>query len=564
MIFQNMLAYEFYLKNKESEGRPTGKGKPIKKIYVNGDNIELDSNNPEHYGSGKKSKSSLIQDLLSMPLDTSNAEKLNLPDQRTGSRSANPYVELYCSFIISKKRKSVEISIGKDLSFRATLDIDSGDEQYDIDKDVKLSLDKKNYSIGTKMLFEQYVDSKIIQDDGALNKSMFRKTCEKIFEHIKQNKELIGETKNAKTFFSVFIIPSKEIIKYIRSSESGLPNTFTDSFGNDAMHYANTPTQTAKFLSYDDPAFTINCTKGEDFYKNLCIGDQSISKINLPNKNMFNISGLLWLFLDIKNKTTFLETNQGIYSQLYKNYLEIKRDTDKENSQMKIVCFKKNQAKIEVLLDENMTMQQMRTVFEKSSGNPPPMSFEVLIQSTKSSTLWKYYLDAVRVLITGVGLDHKSMISYLNMRLRIDIHKWIRGDMKDAHSFFSRSWFSLLSLSMYTTNNKMMNQDEEYAYKVGMIAGKYVSFKEKSRDTNNSLRDILSYSKYDREKIRFVFQRIGQGVNLAKAKQESIQSISDYIQQNKPLLEISDKAAYDDYSYFFYKGAFENLGGQSE
>ena len=148
-----------------------------------------------------------------MPLDTSNAEKLNLPDQRTGSRSANPYVELYCSFIISKKRKSVEISIGKDLSFRATLDIDSGDEQYDIDKDVKLSLDKKNYSIGTKMLFEQYVDSKIIQDDGALNKSMFRKTCEKIFEHIKQNKELIGETKNAKTFFSVFIIPSKEIVK---------------------------------------------------------------------------------------------------------------------------------------------------------------------------------------------------------------------------------------------------------------------------------------------------------------------------------------------------------------
>lgn len=556
-----MLAYEFFLKNKESEGRISGKGKPLKKIYISGNKIELDTNGIENYGSDKPLKSALIQDLLSMPLDTSNAEKLNLPDMRTGARSANPYIELYGKFIISKKSKNIKISIGKSPVLDAVLDIDSNDEQYSLDEDVRLSLDKENYMIGDKLLYDQYVDSKIIHSDGTLNKSIFRKTCEKIFEQIKQNKKLIGETKNAKTFFSVMIIPSRDPIKYINSANSGTQNNFKDSFGNDASNYANTPTQTAKFLSYDDPAFTINCFEGEDFYKNLEIGDQSISKINLPNKNIFNISGLLWLFTDIKNKTTFLETKQGIYTQLYKNYLELKKDTDKENSQIKIVCFKKNQAKIEVLLDENMTMQRMHAIFEQTDKNPPHMAFEILIQSTKNTTLWKYYLDAVRVLITGVGLDRKSLISYLNMRLRTDIHKWIRGNTKDACDFFLRSWFSLYSLSMSNEDKNMMNENEEYAYKVGLIAGQYVNFKEKSKDTSNSLRDILAYSKYDREKLRFVFQRIGQGVNLAKAKQESIQSISEYIQQNKPSSEISDNNAYDDYSYFFYKGAFENLGG---
>jgi hypothetical protein len=443
------------------------------------------------------------------------------------------------------------------------LDIDSGSEQFNTSGDVKLLLDKTNYSIGDKPLFDQYVDSKIIKDDGTVNKSIFEKICKKIFEQIKLNKELIGETTSAKTFFSLFVIPSKDKIKFNSSAEPS-QTEFCDSFGNKAGRYANNPTQTAKFLSYDDPAFPINCTKGEEFYKNLGIGDESLSKINLPNKNIFNIAGLLWLFVDIKNKTTFEETNQGIYSQLYRNYVVLKKDTDKDNSQIKIVCFKKNQAKIEVLLDENMTMQRMRSIFEQTPENPPPVSFEILIQSTKNTTLWKHYLNAVRSLITGVGLDHNSLMSYLNMRLRADIHKWIRGNSKDADDFFVRSWFSIKSLSVGTSKENHMNQEEEYAYKIGLIAGKYVSFKERSKDTSNSLRDILAYSKYDREKLRFVFHRIGQGINLAKAKQESIESMEAYVQQTmKSTNEISDNTAFNDYSYFFYKGVFENLGGKS-
>lgn len=556
-----MLAYELFLKNKDDDGRIVKYVKPIKKVYLSNSNVELDQKGIEAYGSEKQIKSALLQELLSMPLNTSNAKMLNLPDQRTGSRSANPYLELFGLFVISKKEKKIKITIGSNPSFSATLDIDSENEQYDISGDVMLSLDKKNYSIGDKNLFDAYVDSKIIKNDGTLNKSLFKNICEKIFDKIKQNKVLIGETKQAKTSFSIFIIPSKEEIKYKNSSAVIFQGKFKDSFGENANLYADKPTQTAKFLSYDDPAFPINCTKGINFYENIGVGDKSIEKINIPNKNIFNISGLSWLFTDIKNKTNFLETRNGIYSQLYRNYLELKKDTDKENAQIKIVCFRKNQAKLEVLFDENMTMQRMQSIFEREGmQNPPFNAFESLIQLTKNATLWRYYLDAVRALVTGAGLDRRSFITYLNMLLRKDIHKWIRGNPIDAQNFFSRTWFSLKSLTNSNPSTTNMNQEEEYAWRIGKIAGMYVNFREKSKDQNNSLRDILAYSKYDREKLRFVFQRIGQGVNLAKAKQESIGQITDYIKNTKPPEEISDKNAYDDYSYFFYKGAFETLG----
>jgi len=557
-----MLAYEIYLKNKDSEARPVKSVKPIKKAYLTKNGIRLDQNVPEYYGSEKLSKTSLLQDLLTMPLNTSNAKKLNLPDQRTGSNSPNPYVELFGIFLISTKEKKITITVGKNTQFIGTLNIGSGKIEYTIAGRVSLMLDRKNYSIGSKNLFDQYVDSKIIKSDGTLNASLFKIMCDEIFKLVKKNKEMIGETKKAKTSFSIFILPSEDEIKYISSPPILSQNKFKDSFGESSSQYAYKPTQTAKFLTYDDPAFTVNCTKGSKFYENICIGDEALSKINMPSKNVFGIAGLSWLFTDIKNKVDFLQTNHGIYAQIYENYLELKRDTDKENSQIKLVCFKKNQAKLEVLFDENLTMQRMQSIFErKELQNPPHMAFEVLIQSTKNTTLWKYYLDAVRVLVTGVGLERKSLIAYLNMRLRNDIHKWIRKNPKDSLDFFTRTWFSLQCLSRTAYLVKGMHEEEEYAWKIGKIAGMYVSFKEKSKDQNNSLRDILAYSKYDRERLRFVFQKIGQGVNLAKARQEAIEDISDYIKINTPTSEISDKNAYADYSYFFYKGVFENLGG---
>ena len=104
-----------------------------------------------------------------------------------------------------------------------------------------------------------------------------------------------------------------------------------------------------------------------------------------------------------------------------------------------------------------------------------------------------------------------------------------------------------------------MNKNEEYAYKIGLIAGKYVKFKRKSGEANNSTNDILTYSKYDREKLRFVYSRVSLGVSLSKAADERSDSITQIIKKDIPTDEIDDAKAHEDYSYFFFKGVFENL-----
>ena len=89
-------------------------------------------------------------------------------------------------------------------------------------------------------------------------------------------------------------------------------------------------------------------------------------------------------------------------------------------------------------------------------------------------------------------------------------------------------------------------------------------FKKETEENNNSLRDILTYSKYDRDKLRTVFKRIGLGINLSKAEEPELDKISLFIKNNDPKEEIvEDKQDYD-YSYFFYKGVFQEISGDSD
>jgi hypothetical protein len=105
-----------------------------------------------------------------------------------------------------------------------------------------------------------------------------------------------------------------------------------------------------------------------------------------------------------------------------------------------------------------------------------------------------------------------------------------------------------------------MNKNEEYAYKIGCIAGKYIKFKRDTKEANNSTNDILTYSKYDREKLRFVYSRVSLGISLSKAANISnTDTIAQLIKKDMPTDEIDDTKAHEDYSYFFYKGVFENI-----
>ena len=101
-----------------------------------------------------------------------------------------------------------------------------------------------------------------------------------------------------------------------------------------------------------------------------------------------------------------------------------------------------------------------------------------------------------------------------------------------------------------------MNSNEEFAIKIGKIARIYIDFKQNHGETDNSLSDILAYSKYDREKLRFVLKRVGLGVQLSKINDTAKNEITKKIGTLQPREEIEDDVASKDYSYFFFKGYY--------
>jgi len=106
-----------------------------------------------------------------------------------------------------------------------------------------------------------------------------------------------------------------------------------------------------------------------------------------------------------------------------------------------------------------------------------------------------------------------------------------------------------------------MDSNEEYAYRIGKIAGEYLNYKRTTRETSNSLYDIMTYTKYDRERLRFVYQKISIGIFLSKKLDTQGQGLVQAIADLMPKDEIDDAKSDTDFSYFFYKGLFEKLRG---
>ena len=162
-----MLTYELYLNNKESRSAIVKKSKLLKKIYVNIGRVTIDSKALEEYG--KSNEYNFLQEWLSMPLNTSDAERLNLSDKRTGSRSPSPYVKIYGRCKINKNKRHIILNIyGKDSnniklkrSFESELDLldDPPTETFSIPTDqIILNIEKQRYQIGKNNLFKSYVE----------------------------------------------------------------------------------------------------------------------------------------------------------------------------------------------------------------------------------------------------------------------------------------------------------------------------------------------------------------------------------------------------------------------
>lgn len=561
-----MLAFELYLKNRGHEGEIVKRIKPIKKLI--GKSAKVDATTPSQYGSEKSEKHpefDPLMHILSMPLN--NAPKLGLPNRGTGANSPKPYVELYGLCELGKSKKLIRLSVGRDDGFNAELDLGSEKSKIMAAGKIRLNIDKERYFVKGKNLFDQYVKSGILTKNSEYSSRDFRKAVQTIFKLILKKWDVeYKQTYLKKIPFSVIILPSKEKVEFrsVEKESEDKQSEFVDAFGVKTTDYAATPTLTAKFLSYDDPAFTLNCKDKKEFYQNLGIGKQSHESINIPSENVFSIAGLNWMFTDIVHPDLdFEKTGKGIYYQLWKNYKQLtaKGSSFETKSQTKVVCFKTAQAKMELLLDENLTMPQLQRMFSmlESHEEPPTMAFEVLIDTSKRGNQWSEYITAVRYLLSQKHLQRNYLIPRLTFLLRQRIFDWIdpkNNLAQEAYDFFLRSGFCIKVLTNVQPLSSIMNSSEDYAYRVGRIAQEYIRFKEKADEKSNSLRDILTFSRYDREKLRFVVQRIGLGISLSKASEQDIKDISEFMKREIPQTEIPDPETHNDFSYFFYKGVF--------
>jgi hypothetical protein len=367
-------------------------------------------------------------------------------------------------------------------------------------------------------------------------------------------------SKQGNLTFRIYILPNNSEIKVKEKEIIGNGNLFSDYFGNISSDYASMPTTTTKFLSYDDKAFTINCKQKSDFYKNLGIGKESLQKIFRPKEKTFNISGLEWTFVNISDSYyKFKDTRKGILTQLYENYNILAKDAGPSKQiDLKIICVRVNQAKQELLIDENLTMKQMSKMFSKIDETKIPiLAFETFIDKSNKNPLWNTYLYVVKNFLTGNTIPKEFLLTYFTKLLRHKIFDWVKMKTNTEQiEFFSKSDFCIKYLINTDFTQNYLNANEEYAVRIGQIARQYVNFKQSNKDGDNSLGDILTYSKYDRERLRFVYSRISRGIQLAKVSDTLKESVTKKISSLRPKEEISDEDASKDYSYFFFNGYY--------
>ncbi len=563
-----MLAYELFHNNKNSTANNPKKQFPIKKIFYKKGKITIDETTMEKFGSGVTEGTKQLQNWLQMSLNTIDIKKLNLPDFRTGAAGANPYIEIYGYLKINRALETkVILSIGKKPNqIEYVLDLTNDEIQSNSNKKTILKLDKENYFLNYNALFSEYVTSGIIDDNGSLNVKVYGEIIQKFLESAKKHKP--NFTKIGNTSFRIYILPSDSTIEFKKQTKKDDSKrvSFTDYFGNTVTDYASTPTKTAKFLSYDDPAFTINCTEKEKFYKNLGIGNASLEKIYTDSSQTFNINRLDWTFTDISNPDSkFVETKKGILTQIYENYHILSKDTSarvgvSDSVQLKIICIRINQAKQELLIDENLTMDKMEKMFSHIQDIPALCFEKVLIDTSGQNPIWNTYLYVVKNFLAGNKIPKNYLLSFFNKILKQKQYDWAKLKNKsDQKDFFLRTDFCLQSLCNTDNTKQYMDQNEEFAEKIGQIARTYIEFKQRNGETDNSLSDILTYSKYDRERLRFIVSRIGRGVQLSKITDDVKKGVTMKISSLQPKTEIEDDAASKDYSYFFFKGYYTNM-----
>ena len=574
-----MLIYELFLKNKDETDTLPGESIPCKKVYAKLEKdqclVVLDPKTIDEYGQKFAPDSSQIQIALNMPL--LNQKSVGLPDHRTGSNSKPPYIVIFGLIKGAKIDLSMKgyLESGSKGSLSYEFDLQEGKEKLNASNDLLMRLEESKYLHEGVTLFDKYVNEGLISNASLFKASAFLKISEAFKDYcFSRNLKNILEANKKKIPFRLVVLPmsmlnsGKPVECLGDKCESETETTKIDAFAFPMNSYANKPVidKYSKFISYDDEAFAINCNREEAFYESLGIGDQSIEKIKMPQG--FQISGLNWYFMSLTENAFFEKKNTGIYEQLKHVYKKLTEDksTVPELSQLKIICTDKSNAKIEVLLDENVTIDQLAKNFKFNqpvADYSPPMAFEdvLLDKNQKGKIIWSFYIGAIRSTLIGINIDWSFLLALITKQIRKRLFKWIEElpNCNEATDFFKKSEFCFKILQNLEACD--VNPFERYAYGIGQIVGEYLQYKRRTNEITNSTYDIMTYTKYDREKLRFVYQKVVLGLFLSKKYDSQGKAVEDEIANLLPKEEIDDDHSEVDYSYFFYKGLFENLRG---
>ncbi len=562
LFIQTLLVYELYLQNKDS-GSESGKGNPIKKIFIDKDVIEIDDTPIDKYGKECTANhiKNWLQENLDMPIDI--RREVGLPNKIVASNAAKPYITIYGYINLNIKDKKGK----KEISGRITLgdkkrkpyaELSFPEKEIEIDSiDTKLKINDSEYFTSDEVtLYEQYHKNQIIRN-GNLPAELFEKIAQEFFKYI-LDKEV--EPPNGKTAFHLYILPNNSHIKYVpKNQKKDEPETI-DAFGETGT-WSNKRSQGVTFFSYDDKAFTINCKEKEEFYKNVGINDSSLENIFLPEKNKINIVGFEWYFLNVKDQKEVFQKG-GIYEQIYTNYQKLKQDNIEQNAYCKILCVKKTQAKREVLIDENLTMGMMDQIFKGvTEKDLVPSAYERLIVTRRKKSTYRYYIQAIKSLLNQTSFDREQLNKIFIEQIRIKIREWIKAKSdNEPIEWFNQFEFCYKTL-IYTEKGKDIMDYEKFAENVGKMSREYITFRKKVGSDNNSLRDILTKTKYDRETLKFVVKTISRGIHLTnttnKQELEKIDNkISKLMSSSQIDIDQNKDIVNRDMSYYFYLGYF--------
>lgn len=558
-----LLIHELY---RETLGtsHDTGKGIPIKKIFVKNGRFEIDKTPIDTYGEIKtpNNMKNYLQRNFGMPLDT--IDGINLPNKLVAPNSPKPYIVIPGMINIMEKNgvKHGQIRLGykgkKDGKPSSYATLTMPDNTVDIHSvDVYYNIDKTNYTVDGAPLYNKYISNNILSAENTLGGNIFESISRAFFEYL-SSKDISLPV--GKINFGLYVLPDNKKISYtqpVQKNNDGVSDgVFIDAFGNKCTGYPDRPSKGVFWFTYDDPAFVINCKSGRDFYKDIGIGKDTLDKIIHPETKKIEIAGFDWYFMNIeKPKMIFGAKKMGIYHQIHSNYHHMKKMAAREPHIMKVFCVKRANSKVEILVNENLSMPRLDVIFGKHDFEDiPHTALESLIIKKGKVTIFTHYIHGIKSILNQTGFDHDLLVKTYTKSIRDNMKNWLEKSSQEPTKFFEKTEFCRKVLKRRRPEKYMEQAEAQFAKEVGMMARTYIEFRKENGFKNNSYMTILQKNTYTVSTLQDVIKSIGRSLHLLKIDENDYDKILMDLTKIAPS-EV-DTDSKKDLSYYFYLGYF--------